>query len=138
MGKEKIVYIGWFLTTPIKNTLEVEIPNQHITLYFKPTEEQIKSCKSLWGKVRKEKIIGYGISKTNEGVFIYPSTIWFNMTRFVRDPFQHITIGRSHDGKPVDTGKLKWSTTNIPTHIPKEIEVKLGYFSSEGRVVFPS
>ena len=41
MAKDKLIYMGIFLDTHIDSTLEKDTVNQHITLAFKPKEEEL-------------------------------------------------------------------------------------------------
>lgn len=116
MNRKSVSYIGVF-TKHIDGKLDKDIPNQHITLAFQPDEEQFKELLPLLGQDCAYKIIGYGNDGKNEGlhVVLEPGIPYFGAEQ------QHITLSVSLDGKPVDTGALKFDE-----HIPMNVDVQDG------------
>ena len=136
MKRENISYIGIF-TQHIDGQLYRDIPNQHITLAFRPNQEQFETLLPYIGRDCSYKIIGYGNDGKNEGlqVVIEPGIPYFGAEQ------QHITLSVAEDGKPVDTGFLQFEE-NIPLrldiHNGEIFTGKIGAFTQERVIEYNS
>ena len=111
-------YIG---AVRLANTIE----NPHITFSFKPAQVDEK----IFGLPMKFEVVGYACDGHNQGLQVRAVTL----PKRVREEFDkitnpHITISVSENGKPVDTGKLKF----MPIENPFYITGKYGAYTSEG------
>ena len=116
MERKDISYLSLAFNPPIPGLLDKQIPNQHVTIAFAPTEEQFKQILPYLGMEFEIKPIGYGIDAKNEGLLV---EIPENIPYFGADQ-RHITLSISRDGKAVDTGTMEFADT-----IPDEIKAKM-------------
>lgn len=129
---DKSIYSAIF-TPHIKGTLDRDISDQHVTLSFGPSEEELYKILQHSDKPIKLKIVGYGNDGKNEGLLveILDNEIpYFNGSKNV-----HITLSVSEDSTPVKTGDLVFDK-EIPDHIPKIIYGTIGTFTAQKGVVF--
>lgn len=101
------------------------IENPHVTFTFKPKEVNPK----LFGKEVVFRVIGYACDGKNQGLQVEYARMSEKLLpeyNTIQNP--HITISVSEDGKPVDTGKLKFE----PIENPFYIAGTYGTYTSEG------
>ena len=81
------------------------LSNPHVTLAFRPTEDQKAQLIPYLNKEFEVKVIGYANDGKNEGYqVLLPSELpYFNKAT------PHITISTSKDSKPVKTGFLEFA-----------------------------
>lgn len=123
----KMIYWGLFFpTTTTDNSLSNVVKFQHITFGFKVKPPV--GLNGRWGRIAETTIIGYGNDGENEGYKIELHG-WKKFYRSNATP--HITISVSENGKPVNTGKIKFDKC-------EEIDYtgRWGWFGSDGKVHF--
>lgn len=88
--------------------LSCDVEEKHITLKYKPTEEDIKTYLPLVGKEVKIAIIGYANDGYTEG---YEVEILTPNIPYMGQEKVHITLSYAPEkgAKPVDTGKLNFA-----------------------------
>lgn len=132
MNRKDVSYVGIF-TEHIDGVLGKDIPNQHITLAFRPDDAQFKELLKHVGQDCSYKVIGYANDGMNEGLQVIIAT---DVPYFGAEQ-QHITLSIDPSGKAVDTGKLDFQF-GIPEHVGLHngsiLTGKIGVFTNE-RVV---
>lgn len=141
------IYIGVF--TPelkVSGKLTNEVKDPHITLKFRPNEDEIKRVLNSGQKNVEIFFTGYGLSPKNEGLGVYipePLVLYEE----IKNP--HITISWSEDSTPVRTGELVFDQ-EIPDFYQEQMEEtyrddmygessikgRIGFFQKGGRIIF--
>lgn len=104
-NKFRPLFIGIELEHPIPHKIGTDSEGyvgrfrQHVTLCFKPTDEELKIYESLLGQKVMIKVTHYGGTNTHEGMLVSldGSTPYLNHSK------PHITISVANGGKAVDT-----------------------------------
>jgi hypothetical protein len=108
-----------------KAKLSNVIENSHVTFTYKPKDVR----KDLLGKPVRFRVIGYACDGKNQGLQVEVLSIHSSLlSEYDTIKVPHITISVSEDGKPVDTGKLRFE----PIPIPFEIVGTYGVFTNDG------
>lgn len=125
MKNDKYIYLGIFVdfitlqmftnNNITKERLPRPIVNPHVTFAFKPTEYN----PDLIGKLAMLKVVGYACDGKNQGlqVEMEESSVPEILAEFKKIENPHITLSVSNEGKPVDTGKLKFEPIEKPFYI---------------------
>lgn len=101
------------------------IENPHVTFTFKPKDVSL----ALLGKPVRFRVVGYACDGRNQGLQVEVVSICGSLVQeYDSIKVPHITISVSSDGKPVDTGNLKFE----PLWNPFEISGTYGVFTDEG------
>lgn len=109
------------------NPLERNIPAPHVTFAYKPQEAD----ESLFGKIVRITVVGYGNNGENEGVKVELSAsdpVLQGMIEKLEVP--HITIAVSAEGEPVNTRYLEFRAIE-----PFELLGRYGGYTKKGTVV---
>ena len=150
MTLEKIlkntIYVGLFFPTlKVEGKLTNNVRDPHITLKFRPTEDEIKEI--LDSNYQGEEILfsGYEKGENNEGIRV---TSLEEISRVNSLPNPHITLSWSNESTPVKTGELKMKeqvpdfymeqcseTYNDECYGALTLYGKLGFFLKGGEVV---
>lgn len=141
------IYIGVF--TPklkVSGKLTNEVKDPHITLKFRPNEDEIKRVLNSEQKTVEIFFTGYGISSKNEGLGVYiPEPLI--LYEEIKNP--HITISWSEDSTPVRTGELVFDQ-EVPDFYQEQMEEtyrddmygessingRIGFFQKGGKIIF--
>ena len=125
MKNDKYIYIGIFVDfinlqmftndNITKERLSRLIMKPHVTFTFRPTEYN----PDLIGKLAMLKVIGYACDGKNQGlqVMMEETSNSEILAEFKKIKNPHITLSTSEDGKPVDTGKMKFEPIDNPFYI---------------------
>ena len=125
MKNDKYIYIGIFVDYDTlqkfvndnitKDRLSRVIEKPHVTFAFRPKEYN----PDLIGKLVMLKVVGYACDGKNQGlqVMIEETSNPEILAEFKKIKNPHITLSTSADGKPVDTGKMKFKPINNPFYI---------------------
>lgn len=125
MKNEKYIYIGIFVDCDTlqkfvndnitKDRLSRVIDNPHVTFAFRPAEYNY----DLIGKLVMLKVVGYACDGKNQGlqVMMEETSNPEILAEFKKIKNPHITLSTSDDGKPVDTGKMKFEPIDNPFYI---------------------
>lgn len=123
------MFIGIFFDNFVTGTLPIKEQQGglHVTLAYNPSTEQLSALMPFLGKMVEVKIVGYANDNRNEGLQVdFTGIPYFGAEK------KHITISRVKTAKPVDTGKLDFSTEaltdirknkNIPDIVSGEIRI---------------
>lgn len=125
------IYYGLFLDKPLTGTLKNQIPDQHITLAFRPPEEQQDIYNNLLGKSVTVKAIGFANDGKNEAIEV---EIEGDIPNFNNEGPKHITVSIADGAKPFDSNKLEF--TKLPEMFQKEFDCKLGAFMDKEKILF--
>ena len=108
--------------------LERKIMKPHVTFTYMP--ESVRE--DLFGMPTKFRVIGYACNGINQGLQVEATTMHAGLKdEYAKVKTPHITISVSTNGKPVDTGKLKF----VPIENPFYIIGRYGAFDGE-KVVY--
>ena len=125
MKNDKYIYIGIFVDYDTlqkfvndnitKDRLSRVIEKPHVTFAFRPKEYN----PDLIGKLVMLKVVGYACDSKNQGlqVMMEETSNPEILAEFKKIKNPHITLSTSADGKPVDTGKMKFKPINNPFYI---------------------
>lgn len=125
MKNDKYIYIGIFVDfinlqmftndNITKERLPRLIMKPHVTFAFRPTEYN----PDLIGKLAMLKVVGYACDGKNQGlqVMMEETSNPEILAEFKKIKNPHITLSTSEDGKPVDTGKMKFEPIDNPFYI---------------------
>jgi len=125
MKNDKYIYIGIFVDYDTlqkfvndnitKDKLSRVIDKPHVTFAFRPKEYN----PDLIGKLVMLKVVGYACDGKNQGLQIEMdnTSIPEILAEFKKIKNPHITLSTSEDGKPVDTGKMKFEPIDNPFYI---------------------
>jgi hypothetical protein len=125
MQNDKYIYIGIFVDYDTlqkfvndnitKDRLSRVIEKPHVTFAFRPKEYN----PDLIGKLVMLKVVGYACDGKNQGlqVTMEETSNPEILAEFKKIKNPHITLSTSADGKPVDTGKMKFKPINNPFYI---------------------
>ena len=125
MKNEKYIYIGIFVDCDTlqkfvndnitKDRLSRVIDNPHVTFAFRPAEYNY----DLIGKLAMLKVVGYACDGKNQGLQVEMGDTSNPeiLAEFEKIRNPHITLSVSADGKPVDTGKMKFNPIENPFYI---------------------
>ena len=125
MKNDKYIYIGIFVDYDTlqkfvndnitKDRLSRVIERPHVTFAFRPKEYN----PDLIGKLVMLKVVGYACDGKNQGlqVMMEETSNPEILAEFKKIKNPHITLSTSADGKPVDTGKMKFKPINNPFYI---------------------
>lgn len=125
MKNDKYIYIGIFVDYDTlqkfvndnitKDRLSRVIEKPHVTFAFRPKEYN----PDLIGKLVMLKVVGYACDGRNQGlqVMMEETSNPEILAEFKKIKNPHITLSTSADGKPVDTGKMKFKPINNPFYI---------------------
>ena len=125
------IYYGLFLDKPLTGTLKNQIPDQHITLAFRPTQEQQDIFNKLLGEEVTVKAIGYANDNKNETIEV---EIEGEIPNFNNEGPKHITVSISDGAKPFDSNKLEF--TRLPEIFQREFTCTLGAFMDKEKILF--
>ena len=122
-----VIYIGLFLKEQMKGQLERQIKDQHITLQFRPNQEQIDKFIEQFKNTREISIdiVGYANNGKNEACSVI---LPYEVECQNKQP--HITLSVSATGKPVDSGFLSFEPCENCSII-----VRPGLFTTSGLVL---
>ena len=125
MKNDKYIYIGIFVDfinlqmftndNITKERFPRLIMKPHVTFAFRPTEYN----PDLIGKLAMLKVVGYACDGKNQGlqVMMEETSNPEILAEFKKIKNPHITLSTSEDGKPVDTGKMKFEPIDNPFYI---------------------
>ena len=125
MKNDKYIYTGIFVDYDTlqkfvndniaKDRLSRVIEKPHVTFAFRPKEYN----PDLIGKLVMLKVVGYACDGKNQGlqVMMEETSNPEILAEFKKIKNPHITLSTSADGKPVDTGKMKFKPINNPFYI---------------------
>ena len=125
MKNDKYIYTGIFIdfvslqmytdNKITKKRLSRLVMKPHVTFAFRPAEYN----PNLIGKLAILKVIGYACNGKNQGLQITMEETSNPeiLAEFKKIKNPHITLSTSADGKPVDTGKMKFKPINNPFYI---------------------
>lgn len=133
MNRKDARYVGVFTTHSLGGCLEKGIPDQHITMAYRPDADKFKEVLPFVGTTQQFEIIGYGNDGKNEGFLVELKS----HVPYYGAEQQHITLSVSQDGKPVDTFKLDFNKPIPPEYginIGDVLDGQVGVFTSNGPV----
>lgn len=134
MNLKDVVYVGIF-TEHINGTLNKDIPNQHITLAYRPDEEIFQELLKHLGEKCEISVLGYGNDGMNEGleVEISEDIPYFGASQ------KHITLSIDKASSPVKTGLIDFDMP-VPEHIaeqmPDEMFGKIAVFTTTRELIY--
>lgn len=118
------MFIGIFFDEFVRGTLPVtkQQGGLHVTLVYKPTDEQLAELIPFIGKKTVVKVVGYANNGRNEGLAV---EICDDIPYFGAEK-KHITLSRIEEAKAVETGYLDFSADALVEFsrnhdFPKEI-----------------
>lgn len=103
MNLKDVSYVGIFVEH-MQGELSKDIPNQHITLAYKPNEEVFNELLRHLGEEYQISIIGYGNDGKNEGLLV---EIPENIPYYGAEQ-KHITLSINTTSSAVKTGFIKF------------------------------
>ena len=141
-----VIYCGLFFPElKLQPKLKNEVKNPHITLKFRPTEDEIQEILNSGYKGEEISFSGYECSQNNEGISVI-SLEMFGRVNKLKNP--HITVSYSENSTPVKTGELNMrekvpqfyinqthDTCRDDVYGEKSIYGQLGFFLKGGKVV---
>ena len=133
MNRKDARYVGVFTTYSLGGCLEKGIPDQHITMAYRPDPDKFKEVLPFVGTTQHFEVIGYGNDGKNEGFLVELKS----HVPYYGAEQQHITLSVSQDGKPVDTFKLDFNKPIPPEYciqIGDILEGQVGVFTNNGPV----
>lgn len=124
MAKDKVLYIGLFLSDAVRTELlhrvkptHPQVHATHLTLAFRPSDEIIEKAKEFLGKRFLIDVVGYARDEKGEAVMVRKDTLPFPC----QNEFPHITIGCAQNVSPVysndllkELGKEGWFIAHFP------------------------
>ena len=121
--------------------LEKEITLPHVTLAFRPSNEDIQKLQPLLGKEVEVRLDEFAYNDRNAGFCVSIVTPNGVVSDFLNGKLPHITTSVGVDGRPVDTPKLfdgsfgDVSTVQVDS---QTIIGRIGAFCSDGQVHYES
>ena len=99
-----VIYMGLFFPQlKLQPQLNNAVKNPHITLKFRPKEDEIQEILNSGYKGEEISFRGYECSQNNEGISVVSLENWGRVNE-LKNP--HITISYSNNSTPVKTGEL--------------------------------
>lgn len=136
MNRDNVSYVGIFLPH-IDGNLDKDIPNQHVTLAFKPDAEKFDVLLQHLGKGVEVEVIGYGNDGKNEGLLVnIPDTIpYFGAEQ------KHITLSIDPKSSAVKTGFIPFDKPipeDIASQLPDTLVGRIAVFTQDRTLVYDS
>lgn len=148
---KNIIYAGVFFDVTVVEatvnqngsvTLEKEIALPHVTLAFRPSDEEMQQLYSLVGKEIKVSLDEYAYNNRNAGFKVSIVTPNSVVEGFLKGKLPHITTSVGAEGRPVDTPKLfdgSFENVNfVQVDSHQTIVGRVGLFCSDGQVHYES
>lgn len=146
-AKQDVIYAGIFFDKADVNTavshlggevLNRVIDDPHVTLAFRPNEEQKQMIGSLMGKDIVVKLDEFACNDKNAGFLVSMVTPNPDVNNFLEGKLPHITTSVGENGRPVDTPKLfDGSFKNVSSIQQEDSQVlvgKIGVFCPDRQV----
>ena len=134
MNLNNVSYVGIFVDH-IDGELYTDIPNQHITLSYRPDSEKFSKLLNYLDTQCEVVVMGYGNDGKNEGLLVdIPSNI-----PYYGAEQKHITLSVGQDSSPVKTGFLKFENyipENITSQLPEALYGKIAVFTKDKQVIY--
>lgn len=149
---KNIIYAGVFFDTTVVEatvnqngsvTLEKEIALPHVTLAFRPSDEEMQMLQLLLGKEIEVSLNEFAYNDRNAGFkvsIVTPDCVVVN--NFLKGKLPHITTSVGTEGRPVATPKLfdgSFENVNfVQVDSHQTIVGRVGLFCSDGQVHYES
>lgn len=134
MNINDVIYVGIFIDH-IQGTLSKDIPNQHITLSFRPDEQNFNDFLEHIGETCEISVIGYDNDGKNEGLLVdFPDNIPYYGAKK-----KHITLSTSDGSFPVKTGFLTFDKkipSNIANQLPETLVGRVAVLTNKRGLVY--
>ena len=142
------IYIGVFTPTlRVEGKLKNEVKDPHITLKFRPNEDEIKNVLFSGQGYTEVYLKNYKLSSDNEGLGVTIKNESLPLWKEVKNP--HITLSWSDNSTPVKTGGLIFDeevpqkyTSQLqeawwdPYCCPPYIGGNIGFFLKGGTIIY--
>lgn len=119
-------------------TLEKEIALPHVTLAFRPSDEDMRKLQGLLGKEVEVKLDKFAYNNRNAGFRVSIVTPNSVVEGFLKGKLPHITTSVSAEGRPVDTPKLFDGSfegvNSVQMTNTQILSGRIGVFCSDGQV----
>ena len=118
-------------------SLEKEIALPHVTLAFRPSNEDMQKLQGLLGKEIKVKLDEFAYNDKNAGFKVSVVTPDGVVENFLKGKLPHITTSIGQNGRPVETPKLfdgSFDGVNTVQVDSQTIIGRIGVFCSDGCV----
>ena len=147
---KNIIYAGIFFAletveTAVKQNggvaLKKEISLPHVTLVFRPSDEDMQKLQPLLGKEVEVSLDEFAYNDRNAGFRVSVVTPDVVVGNFLKGKLPHITTFVGADGRPVDTPKLfdgSFENVNFVQVDSQTITGRIGVFCSDGQVYYES
>ena len=148
---ENVIYVGLFFDLKaVKSavsqngsvTLEKEIALPHVTLAFRPSDEEMQILQLLLGKEIEVSLNEFAYNDRNAGFRVSVVTPDVVVGNFLKGKLPHITTSVGAEGRPVDTPKLfdgSFENVNfVQVDSHQTIVGRVGLFCSDGQVHYES
>lgn len=134
-SRPEVQYVGIFIDHIDGQNLGKDIPKQHVTLAYKPSENEFKEILPRIGETVKLHIDGYGNDGKNEGLAV---SIPGNIPYFGAEK-KHITLSISQDSSAVKTGFIDFDKPipdSIKAQLPSNGEISgvVGVFAQDREI----
>ena len=122
--------------------LEKVISLPHVTLAFRPSDEEMQMLQLLLGKEIEVSLDEFAYNNRNAGFkvsIVTPDCVVVN--DFLKGKLPHITTSVSQEGRPVETPKLfdgSFENVNFVQVDSQTITGRIGAFCSDGQVYYES
>ena len=144
---ENIIYAGVFFNSEAVEAaveksgrvmLEKAITLPHVTLAFRPSDEDMRKLQGLLGKEVEVKLDEFAYNDRNAGFcvsIVIPNGV---VSDFLKGKLPHITTSVGADGRPVDTPKLFDGSfegvNSVQMTNTQILSGRIGVFCSDGQV----
>lgn len=144
--ENKIIYAGIFFDLATVEAavgqnggvvLEKEITLPHVTLAFRPSNEDMQKLQLLLGKEVEVSLDEFAYNNRNAGFRVSVITPDSVVSNFLKGKLPHITTSVSQEGRPVDTPRLfdeSFEGINFVQVDSQTITGRIGVFCSDGQV----
>ena len=122
-------------------TLEKVIALPHVTLAFRPSDEDMQKLQPLLGKEVEVSLDEFAYNDRNAGFRVSVVTHNRVVNDFLKGKLPHITTSVGIAGKPVETPKLfdgGFENVNFVQVDSQTIVGRIGLFYSDGQVYYES
>lgn len=147
---ENVIYVAIFFAleaveAAVKQkggvTLEKAIALPHVTLAFRPSDEEMQLLHQLLGKEIEVSLDEFAYNDRNAGFRVSVTTPNSVVEDFLKWKLPHITTSVSQEGRPVETPKLfdgSFENVNFVQVDSQTIVGRVGLFCSDGQVHYES
>lgn len=148
---ENVIYAGIFFASEAVEAaveqkggviLEKAIALPHVTLAFRPSDEEMQELHSLVGKEIGVSLDEFAYNNRNAGFKVSIVTPNSVVEGFLKGKLPHITTSVSAEGRPVDTPKLfdgSFENVNfVQVDSHQTVVGRVGLFCSDGQVHYES